>query len=122
MPGHGTVPIDVRALRRPGGDGRSKHGELIGDTPIAGFRHFLGGGVLPPADRFTVNGRPPTFEEDCQTALQGLMGRLAHRMSVPYEEAADNPCIPSGYTYLSQLVAHDLVQSSAAVSLIGDAS
>ena len=60
MPGHGAVPIDVRALRSPTGDARSTHGQLIGDAPIAGFRHFLGGGVLPPRDRFSVNGTPPS--------------------------------------------------------------
>jgi hypothetical protein len=99
-----------------------RHGGVPIDIEAAGFRHFLGGDVLPPADRFTVDGRNPTYEEKFQAELQGLMGRLAHRMSVPYDDAEDNPRIPSGYTYLLQLVAHDLVQSSVAVSLVSNAS
>ncbi|GHD63786.1 hypothetical protein GCM10017083_54630 [Thalassobaculum fulvum] len=52
-----------------------------------------------------------------------MLERLADRMTKPYDwpqgwasdgrDASDNPCIPAGYTYLAQLVAHDLVHTSA---------
>ena len=74
---------------------------------------------LERADRFKINDQLPTFEEKSQETLQELMGRLAHRMSVPYG-SQDNPRIPAGYTYLMQLMAHDLVQSSVAVALVGE--
>lgn len=123
MAGHGGVLTGLDWLLRLALQVPKKSGgpPVVGDAPIPGFRHFLGGDTLDPADRFTVNGELPTYEGASQDALQGLMGRLAHRMSVPCE-IQDNPGIPSGYTYLMQLVAHDLVQSSVAVSMIGDAS
>lgn len=123
MAGHGGVPTGLDWLLRLARQVPKKAAgqPVVGDAPIPGFRHFLAGDTLDPADRFTVNGEHPTYEGASQDALQGLMGRLAHRMSVPYE-IRDNPGIPAGYTYLMQLVAHDLVQSSVAVSMIGDAS
>jgi hypothetical protein len=96
---------------------------LLGDLPIPGFRHFLGepDGTLAADDRFKIKGANPRLEKSSQEELQGLMGRLAHRMSVPYE-VADNPKIPAGYTYLMQLMAHDLVQSSVSASIGGKAA
>lgn len=118
----GGIPIALtklqrlfKALKGAVGDG------IVGDDDIPGFSHFLDGGtgVLKPDDRFKVRGKLPTFDETSQMALQGLMGRLGYRMSVPYK-ILDNPRIPAGYTYLLQLVAHDIVQSSVSASLVGD--
>jgi hypothetical protein len=60
--------------------------------------------------------------------LRDLMARLARRMyraynwqnsSVPpTSEELENPTIPSGYTYLLQLVAHDLVASSFSIAAL----
>lgn len=53
-----------------------------------------------------------------------LMRRLAKRLEREPPPAGplnaiDNPTIPSGYTYFLQLVAHDIVHSSASLSLSG---
>lgn len=88
--------------------------------PLPGFRHFLG--EPTPAERFQVDGADP---RQCATALATLRRRLRGLAllmsdrpapgSAPGDDAvAENPQIPSGYTYLLQLMAHDLLASSAA--------
>jgi Animal haem peroxidase len=95
---------------------------------IQGFRHFLG--EPERARRFKIYGDlDPLDSVESYRRLQTLMGRLAKCMSVSSNwpndngdapNASDNPDIPSGYTYLLQLVAHDLVQTSVPVSIIQD--
>lgn len=84
-----------------------------------GFRHFLGDPA--PAERFKVDGVPYDPAIPAQRArAQQLMRRLALRLereTLPPGESFDNPDIPSGYTYFFQLVAHDLVNSTAFLSL-----
>lgn len=102
-------------------------GELSPDHPhIAGFRHFIG--EPTPEQRFKIDGVDPLASGDHER-LKTLMARLANRMGTHSPPAAstgsgiepgDNPDIPAGYTYLLQLVAHDLVQTSAPVSIIED--
>jgi hypothetical protein len=118
----GGIPIGLAKLQRLFKASKGAVGDgIVGDDDIPGFSHFLDGGtgVLKPDDRFKVRGKLPTFDEQSQMALQRLMGRLGYRMSVPYK-ILDNPRIPAGYTYLLQLVAHDIVQSSVSASLVGD--
>jgi hypothetical protein len=98
------------------------------DRPFAdarGFRHFLG--TPRPDQRFTIYGREPLGSAESTAALRQLMSRLAARMSArfPWPRSKDagirdweNPDIPSGYTYLLQLVAHDLVQTSIPMSIV----
>ncbi len=85
----------------------------------SGFRHFLGDPA--PADRFTIDGVPYDPAIAAQRARgQELMRRLALRLErepPPPGGSFDNPNIPSGYTYFFQLVAHDLVHSTAFLSL-----
>lgn len=123
MAGHGGgIPIGLAKLQRLVKALKSAvSDDVVGDDDIPGFSHFLdgGAGVLDRDHRFKVRGKLPTFDEKSQMALQGLMGRLGYRMSVPYK-ILNNPRIPAGYTYLLQLVAHDIVQSSVAASLVGD--
>ncbi len=63
--------------------------------------------------------------------VRGLMNRLSRRMDaeLPWPAHADatierweNPRIPSGYTYLLQFVAHDLVHSALPLSVAGGPS
>ncbi|MDB5373183.1 MAG: hypothetical protein JWP04_1825 [Belnapia sp.] len=89
-------------------------GSILGALP--GFRHFLGDPT--PAERFQVDGADP---RQCATALATLRRRLrglallmSDRPAMGSAGVAENPRIPSGYTYLLQLMAHDLVASSAA--------
>lgn len=130
MASHGGSPISLEFLQHLGEKALASSAFptmiadplVIGDTPIPGFRHFLGNadGTLPLDARFKLDGTAPTFAADSQARLRGLMGRLAHRMSVPYAPAdSDNGIMPAGYTYLLQLMAHDLVQSSLSASALG---
>ena len=61
--------------------------------------------------------------------VRGLMNRLSRRMDAELDwpahpdrtiERWENPHIPSGYTYLLQFVAHDLVHSAIPLSVAGD--
>jgi len=95
-----------------------------------GFRHLFGTPVL--AQLFSADGLMEAPSADAE--LQGLMRRLTARMmrghnrvwsdplapgtaGVAPREAWENPDIPSGYTYLLQLIAHDLVASSVSLAL-----
>lgn len=100
------------------------HARGLAATPPGGFRHLL---ADVPATRFTLFGRPAT--EVPADAAMAVMGKLARRMQIPYAWAAplaggakadDNPDIPSGYTYLLQLVTHDLVASSISAGLTNE--
>jgi hypothetical protein len=96
---------------------------------IAGFRHFLcDTDTLPLHKQFKVDGDDPLRSTDSVKRLQKLMALLATRMyTAPVWEGdegnpnkGENPDIPAGYTYLLQLVAHDLVQTSFPLSILED--
>jgi hypothetical protein len=94
-----------------------------------GFRHLFGTPVL--AQLFSADGLMEAPSAEAQ--VQGLMRRLTARMVRGHNriwpdplppgtgpaprELWENPDIPSGYTYLLQLIAHDLVASSVSLSL-----
>jgi hypothetical protein len=91
-----------------------------------GFRHFLGS--PDPSQRFTVYGIDPLAAPAHLPKVRGLMNRLSRRMDakLPWPAHGDgsierweNPRIPSGYTYLLQFVAHDLVHSAIPLSVAG---
>jgi len=95
-----------------------------GVTP--GFRHFLG--APTPSQRFRAFGVDPLGSPSHQAKLRGLMHRMSRRMDAaikwpPHQvrsaECWENPFIPSGYTYLLQFVAHDLVHSAIPLSVAG---
>ncbi|HUL08762.1 MAG TPA: peroxidase family protein [Candidatus Acidoferrum sp.] len=98
------------------GGGIPKSGLLPVDS---GFRNFLGiaGGVVP----FKVAGEEP--HKDIER-LRELMRRLSRRMATGVDGTAarDNGQIPSGYTYLLQFLAHDLVATSIPFWALDDAS
>jgi hypothetical protein len=116
--------IEASALRisetAPADDLVPAHG-----TP-PGFRHFLG--TPRPSQRFTVYGIDPLAMPAHLPKVRGLMNRLSRRMDaqLPWPahgdtsiECWENPRIPSGYTYLLQFVAHDLVHSAIPLSVAG---
>jgi hypothetical protein len=91
-----------------------------------GFRHFLG--TPAPSQRFRAFGVDPLGSPSHHAELRGLMHRLSRRMDAaikwpPHQvrsaEYWENPFIPSGYTYLLQFVAHDLVHSAIPLSVAG---
>ena len=75
--------------------------------PASGFRNFMtGAGATPPAPRGGGGAVPD---------LPSLMRRLSTAMSPTMDPADlqnDNPNIPSGFTYLAQFLAHDVVATS----------
>lgn len=91
-----------------------------------GFRHFLG--TPRASQRFRAFGVDPVEFPSHVQNIRGLMHRLSRRMDAEiawpsHEDASllrwENPAIPSGYTYLLQFVAHDLVQSALPLSVAG---
>ncbi|MEA2885640.1 MAG: hypothetical protein QOH32_5008, partial [Bradyrhizobium sp.] len=97
-----------------------------GDATVRGFRHFLGS--PRPSQRFKAYGSDPLCAPAHLPRVRALMNRLSRRMDaeIPWPSHADaslerweNPCIPSGYTYLLQFVAHDLVHSAIPLSVAG---
>ena len=120
MSAHGTISLwmaDHSFEYRTATKGKLRSGPLIStasDDRPSGFRHFL----QPPdvSQRFTFKGEPfdPTVEAQKESA-DALMMKLADIMRAE-PEAEFNPDIPSGYTYLLQLIAHDLVESSLFLS------
>lgn len=92
----------------------------VPQVELRGYRHFLRN--PRPEERFRIGERDPRDAED---ETRGLMKRLADCMwSRPASwsrplvhglEVWENPDIPSGYTYLAQLLMHDLVHSADAL-------
>lgn len=96
-------------------------------APAPGFRHFLK--PPQPSQRFRVFGIDPVVSTEHLPRVRALMSRLSRRMDaeIRWPQHADdsiehweNPTIPSGYTYLLQFVAHDLVHSAIPLSLVGE--
>jgi hypothetical protein len=106
-----TTAIDAVADHRP--------------MPV-GVRHFLG--TPKPSQRFKAYGVDPLEAPEHGEKVRGLMGRLSRRMDAqiswpPHRDASirhwENPSLPSGYTYLLQFIAHDLVQTAMPLSVTG---
>ena len=77
---------------------------------------FERGEIFPVADRFRAgkpNGHIASNARVNRTPLHRMMAKLTQRIShvVPGSEPQDNTRIPSGYTYLLQFIAHDMVDS-----------
>jgi hypothetical protein len=96
------------------------------DGAAPGFRHFLG--TPGASQRFRAFGIDPLQSTAHVQNIRGLMHRLSRRMDaeIAWPAHADaslhrweNPAIPSGYTYLLQFVAHDLVNSAIPLSIAG---
>src|SRR5689334_18983122 len=79
---------------------------------FSGFSYFLG--EPTPAQRSRL-GENPAAAHQLLNALSEALPERGNYWSAPLKDGValdDNPCIPSGYTYLLQLVAHDLVQTT----------
>ena len=97
-----------------------------GNGTAPGFRHFLG--TPHPSQRFKAYGIDPLCAPAHLPRVRALMNRLSRRMDAEIQwpshadaslERWENPRIPSGYTYLLQFVAHDLVHSAIPLSVAG---
>ncbi|WP_043337226.1 peroxidase family protein [Belnapia moabensis] len=80
--------------------------------PLPGFRHVFG----PPAaaERFQVDGQDPRTSPAALATLRRRLRGLATLMGTRPPGAPENPNLPSGYTYLAQFAAHDMVSTSMA--------
>jgi hypothetical protein len=70
--------------------------------------------VAPVSDRFRAGGANGHIGGNGQvrrTALHQLMAKLTQRIRRSGAAADDNSAMPSGYTYLLQFIAHDMVDS-----------
>lgn len=113
---HGAISIANVHVNLPGGrPGPTDVRKLIGK----GFCSFF----KQPADHevFRYNGKPIDHTTELQVQLRTALKKLAYALEnagnvVP----GDNPNIPSGYVYLMQLVAHDIVQSAGSLASIDD--
>lgn len=95
-----------------------------------GTAHRIRNFLRPPTagERFSAGGLVEAALGGTPAGLRLLMGKLAARVARerwqhPVRDGldpADNPHIHAGYTYLLQLIAHDMVHSS--VSLAGSAT
>ncbi len=104
---------------------------LATGRPTVGKRMYRTRNLLrtpDQAEQFSARGLVEKALDDDPAGLRKLMRNLSSRVArehwtTPLPEAlepAENPHIPAGYTYLLQLIAHDLVHSS--VSLAGSAT
>lgn len=105
---HGSHPL---RLGTPDG-GIDAEADAARERAAGGYRNLFGS--PDPADLFTGYGfgTPAQISETTR-----ILDAVAYRMGCPYpwqhklgEDAAiwENPQLPSGYTYLAQLVAHDM--------------
>src|ERR1043165_1395116 len=99
---------------------------MCGDAAAPGFRHFLGTPRF--SQRYKAYGIDPLSAPGHVAAVRALMNRLSRRLDAEIHwpshadtslERWENPRIPSGYTYLLQFVAHDLVHSAIPLSVAG---
>jgi hypothetical protein len=118
LPGLSEDPLQARILAIPK--------RPTAPVAVAGFRHFLSDAdTLPLEKQFKVDGDDPLRSHASIKRLRELMARLAKRMrKTPVWEGDEgdheNPDIPAGYTYLLQLVAHDLVETTYPLSILED--
>ena len=78
------------------------------------FGTFEPGEMAPPADRFRAggpNGHIASNGKVRRTPLHQFMAKLSQRIRRAGPTPDDNTRIPSGYTYLLQFIAHDMVDS-----------
>ncbi|MGE5157210.1 MAG: hypothetical protein ACM3OF_03585 [Gemmatimonas sp.] len=101
-------------------------GNSARDDSAPGFRHFIDNPLA--SQRFRVFGIDPLTSPAHLPRVRALMNRLSRRMDAEIRwprhpdssvEHWENPSIPSGYTYLLQFVAHDLVNSAMPLAIVG---
>ena len=118
---------DASSLRTSGIEARDSAQTMLAHAAEApGFRHFLG--TPAGSQRFRAFGIDPLSSPAQLPKLRALMHRLSRRMDAAIQwplrgdaptEHWENSTIPSGYTYLLQFVAHDLVHSAMPLSVAG---
>lgn len=121
MSGHGLFSVAESASAV---SGKSKCNfetvfpRYTGDRLIgSGFRNFLG--KPRPDELFRFKGQP--IDRKNQAELRTAIAKLASALEFPIvgdKSVGSNPGIPSGYGYLMQFIAHDLVASASSLGRI----
>ena len=121
MKEHGCFSVAKSASALPpkksGGSFLTVLHPFTGDQLIgSGFRNFLG--KPSPEETFRFNGQPidRANQQALRTALAKLSYALEHLLLA--NPPGINSAIPSGYSYLMQLIAHDLVASASSLARI----
>ena len=118
-----TRSADAISLRTLGIEAACPHAQY---SSAPGFRHFLD--TPRASQRFRVFGidplELPAHVQDIRTLMHRLSRRMDAEIAWPSHGNAslqrwENPSIPSGYTYLLQFLAHDLVHSAIPLSIAG---
>ena len=119
-----THSVDASSLKTSADASIGRNADIASPP---GFRHFLGSPL--PSQRFRVFGVDPLQSPAHLPDIRALMNRLSRRMDAEIRwpqhqhssiEHWENPTIPSGYTYLLQFLAHDLVHSAMPLSITGE--
>jgi len=122
--------LDANVTPGGAGAGARESGRRIG----RGFRYLFG---EPKVDEvFRYMGMPVDHAPELGKRLRVTLMKLAYALEgpkanarppshgAPYEDhdPRDNPDIPAGYTYLMQLIAHDIVQSASSLAQTNERS
>lgn len=118
MAGHGLFSVAESASAVSGKskcDFKTVFPRYTGDKLVgSGFRNFLG--KLGPDDVFRFKGQP--IDRENQGDLRAALAKLALALEYPtvgVNSVGENRGIPSGYGYLMQFIAHDLVASASSL-------
>lgn len=120
MSGHGSFSVAKSASASSAKSGPNfvsafpdyKKGDQLNGS---GFRNFLR--KPRPKQTFRFNGQPTDeLDHAGQLALRTALAKLAFALELNVSD--ENPCIPSGYGYLMQFIAHDLVASTSSLARI----
>ena len=117
------VKAALKSLSAPG-RGKSQPASLLGAGTIHGMRNLFRRPNPNDEETFSAGGLVEEARQGRPKPLRKLMRKLASRMEPaiwhdplqPGLAPSDNPRIPAGYTYLLQLIAHDMVHSSLSMS------
>ena len=97
-------------------------------APVAGFRNLF---KPAPEQKFAAGDLVAMARQGKEEPLRRLLRKLSDRMAQretwpdtlasadPNLQPSENPGIPSGYTYLLQLMAHDLIDSAVSLAEAG---
>lgn len=119
MSEHGRFSVAKSASARPPGkpgvDFATVFPHYTDDRLIgSGFRHFLR--KPRPEEAFRFHGQP--IDRLDQRALRTALAKLAYALERGLEPIEENSGIPSGYSYLMQIIAHDFVASASSLARI----
>lgn len=111
--GGSACPFDAVALS--GGEAAGGEEGPAAMPRSAHFRNLAAGGDAPAELCRCTPGEAPSRAE-ARDRSRRLLAKLAGRMTEEVDrETSFNPALPAGYTYIGQLLAHDMVMSDSSL-------